>query len=623
MPKSDEPMPGAAAGVRSGAEWVDFGHLSVARLADACRAERTGEPRSDDVDASWAGARERFVASLDDENAFAVLVSNASLTVAEAEVLAVAVACEIDGRRQRLVAYIQEESGASRISLDTVNRLFDPGHRGALVVGPDATMRRAAFVGVITDGPWSDHRLVVHQTVVWALLGDGGRDPDLPGDLTVVATTESAGAALVVVSGTDVLRRRQVAADAALGTRFVATRGLDGDETWAAIVREATIAGCGVIVELDGDLSPTGQRWIDRANHLTWAISSRLELPVGQLPDRPWVAVEAGSEEPTDDEWQAVLGDAPRAHRLNLDQLDIVGRAYDAYGGDLDAAVRRLVSGKLERLARRIRPRHAWDDIVLSSDRTAVLRSIVDRYRHADQVYGTWGFPATPSRGLVALFSGPSGTGKTLAAEIVAGELGLDVFKLDLSAVVSKYIGETEKNLEEVFNAASAGNLLLFFDEADSLFGKRSEVKDARDRYANIEVSYLLQRLEAYDGLVVMATNFERNVDEAFLRRIHTRIEFVLPGVPERQTIWERNLPTIAPVEGVDTAWLAQHFELSGAAIRNAAVHAAFVAAAEGSPVTMDCAVVGVASEMRKLGRLVKAEQFGQYSDVIRHRIGQ
>lgn len=600
-----------------------FGHTSVARLADRCRVERTGDPATPDVDATWATARERFVASLAGENAFAVLVANAALSVAEAEVLAVAVACEIDGHRQRLLAYVQEEGGAPRISLDTINRIFEPGHQGALVVGPDSTMRRAAFVAVDTVGPWSDHRVAVHPTVVWALLGDGGRDPDLPGDLTPVDTADPRGAGLVSVSGVDVLRRRQVAAAAALGTQFLATSGLDGEASWAAVVREATIAGCGVIVELSDDLSPTGQRWIDRASHLTWAISSPSELPVGQLPNRPWLAVEAGSAEPTDAEWRAALGDAPRAHRLNLDQLDIVRRAYDAYDGDLDAAVRRLVSGKLERLARRIRPQRVWDDIVLSAQRTAALRSIVERYRHAEQVYDAWGFPATPSRGLVALFSGPSGTGKTLAAEIVAGELGLDVFKLDLSAVVSKYIGETEKNLEEVFNAASAGNLLLFFDEADSLFGKRSEVRDARDRYANIEVSYLLQRLEAYDGLVVMATNFERNVDEAFLRRIHTRIDFVLPGVSERRTIWEHNLPEAAPVDAIDTAWLAEQFELTGAAIRNAAVHAAFVAAAAGTPVTMEAVVVGVASEMRKLGRLVNADHFGPYSDTVRRHVGQ
>ena len=175
---------------------------------------------------------------------------------------------------------------------------------------------------------------------------------------------------------------------------------------------------------------------------------------------------------------------------------------------------------------------------MLSPERLTLLQSIVERYRHAGEVYDDWGFSPNPSRGLVALFAGPSGTGKTLAAEIIAGALGLDVFKLDLSSVVSKYIGETEKNLEQIFDAASAGNMVLFFDEADSLFGKRSEVKDARDRYANIEVSYLLQRLEAYDGLVVLATNFEKNVDEAFLRRIHVRVEFALPGVEERKVIW-------------------------------------------------------------------------------------
>ena len=189
----------------------------------------------------------------------------------------------------------------------------------------------------------------------------------------------------------------------------------------------------------------------------------------------------------------------PRSHPLTADQLEPVGRAFVATGGDLDAAVRRLVSGRLEQLARRIRPHRSWDDLVLSGDRTAVLRTIVDRYQHAEQVYDEWGFAASvSSRGIVSLFSGPSGTGKTLAAEVVAGALGLDLFKIDLSSVVSKYIGETEKNLEEIFDAASAGNLVLFFDEADALFGKRSEVKDSRDRYANIEVSYLLQRLEAY-----------------------------------------------------------------------------------------------------------------------------
>ena len=191
--------------------------------------------------------------------------------------------------------------------------------------------------------------------------------------------------------------------------------------------------------------------------------------------------------------------------------------------------------------------------------------------------------------------------------------MGLDVFKLDLSSVVSKYIGETEKNLEAVFEAASSGNMVLFFDEADALFGKRSEVKDARDRYANIEVSYLLQRLEAYDGIVVLATNFEKNIDDAFVRRIHARIEFSVPGVDERTSIWRQNLPANAPLGDIDINWLARQFELSGGSIRNASVQAAFAAAAANTEITMRCAVIGVAREYQKMGRILKEKDFGEY----------
>jgi SpoVK/Ycf46/Vps4 family AAA+-type ATPase len=327
------------------------------------------------------------------------------------------------------------------------------------------------------------------------------------------------------------------------------------------------------------------------------------------------VEVVAGSDGPADEEWSQAFGpDEPRRHQLSLEQVELVAGAYHARGGDFDAAVRRLASGRLEHLARRIRPARSWDDLVLSPERTALLLELTARYRHAERVYHEWGFPALPSRGMVALFSGPSGTGKTLAAEVVAGDLGLDVFKLDLSSVVSKYIGETEKNLEEVFEAAEAGNLVLFFDEADALFGKRSEVKDARDRYANIEVSYLLQRLEAYDGLVILATNFERNLDEAFLRRIHTRIEFTVPTEVERKAIWAANLPAGAPLGDVDTAELAKRFELTGGAIRNAALRAAFAAAAADGAITTERLVQAVAREFQKMGRLVHAGDFAPYT---------
>jgi SpoVK/Ycf46/Vps4 family AAA+-type ATPase len=343
-------------------------------------------------------------------------------------------------------------------------------------------------------------------------------------------------------------------------------------------------------------------------------VSTNHPITLVEVPALRFVEAEADPTPLHDDEVRAALGDVPTGHRLSAEQLHLLSRLD---GLEAAGAVRRLASGELDRLALRIRPRRRWEDLVLSAERMTQVREVVVRVRHRSKVYEDWGFRAVPSAGVLALFSGPSGTGKTMSAEIIAGELGLDVFKLDLSAVVSKYIGETEKNLDQIFDAAGTGNVVLFFDEADSLFGKRSEVKDARDRYANIEVSYLLQRLERYDGVVVLATNFEKNVDEAFLRRIHVRIEFVVPAIEERRSIWERNLPMTAPLGDVDLDFLSTRFEMSGGAIRNASVHAAFIAAAAGTPITMECAVRGVAREFRKLGRLLKVEQFEPWFELV------
>ena len=596
--------------------WIEFGR---AVLVDAvvARREESGDVVSPGV---IEEARARLRAALAHPSPFSIVAANARLALDDAEVLALTLACEADPDLHRLVGHLQDDPTRNRLTLGTVIKLFGDGRGAAavLTLAPDSRLRRAALVDVFADGPWAEHAVTVHPSVVWALLGDASADPDLPLDLTEVTSDAPDGHPLLTVSGHDRMRSRQEAAHHCAGTRFIASPVPESEAGWAALVREATITGRGVIVEVDDTLPVAGRRWIERADHISWAISSRTDLPIAELPDRPWVDVAVSTAEATDEEWASALGpDVERTHRLTLDQLAKVSRAYPAVGGDIDAAVRRLVSGRLEHLARRIRPTRGWDDIVLSDDRMELLLSIVERYRFADQVFDEWGFSATPSRGLVALFSGPSGTGKTMATEIIAGALALDVFKLDLSAVVSKYIGETEKNLEQAFDAASAGNLVLFFDEADALFGKRSEVKDARDRYANIEVSYLLQRLESYDGLVVMATNFEKNVDEAFLRRIHVRIEFAMPGAAERCSIWEHNLPATAPIQDVDVDWLGTQFELSGGGIRNAAVHAAFLAAAAGSPITMACAIRGVAREYRKLGRLLKPSDFGEFHHLV------
>jgi SpoVK/Ycf46/Vps4 family AAA+-type ATPase len=364
-------------------------------------------------------------------------------------------------------------------------------------------------------------------------------------------------------------------------------------------------------------LSPTARHWIEHTPHLTWAVASSGEIALDEMPTRRWVERRAARAEATADEFVAAFGDVDRqGHRLTAEQLAHVLTAVDG-SGDVNAGVRRLASGPFDKLARRIRPQRTWDDLILAADRIQSLRELTARYRHRELVHGEWGFPAIPAAGLVAMFSGSSGTGKTLAAEIIAGDLGLDLYKLDLSSVVSKYIGETEKNLEKVFSAATATNTVLFFDEADSLFGKRSEVTDARDRYANLEVSYLLQRLEAYDGLVILATNFQKNIDEAFLRRIHVAIEFPLPAEPEREAIWRHAIPATAPTKDIDFAFLAKQFELAGGSIKGAALHAAFLAAEASEPITMELIMQALKREFQKLGRLRTHAEFAQYTKLV------
>jgi len=580
-----------------------------------------------DLEADFAAAWNAFEAELVTPAAFTMLVARAQLSVDEAAVLAVAIAAELDERLQHLLAYVHGDPMRSRLELGDLGDLFDAEHPGVACLGAAEGVRRAAFVSLSADAPWSRQALVVHPSLLWALEGDSAPDPDLPVGATTypvdLAACGEDGAEIkrhrsLLIIGEDAVRRRQAAALGLAAERLLVTDVPADDVAWSAVVREASLLGAAVALNTEDTLTPTGRRWIERTTHLSWALSSARPLPLDELPNRDWLEVEASTDAPTDEEWASELGaGVERTHQLSPQQLELVGRAHRVRQGDLDAAVRRLVSGKLDGLARRIVPSRTWDDMVIGPERLTQLQDVVRRYKHSRQVYDDWAFRATPSRGLVALFTGPSGTGKTMAAEVIAGDLGLDLFKLELSAVVSKYIGETEKNLDQLFTAASTGNLVLFFDEADSMFGKRSEVRDARDRYANIEVSYLLQRLESYDGVVIMATNFEKNIDEAFLRRIHSRVDFVVPEAAERQALWELQLPPEAPVEEIDFALLAQRFELAGGSIRNVAVHAAFLAASAGTPITMTCVTRALGREYRKLGRLVKPGDFGELFELL------
>ena len=288
---------------------------------------------------------------------------------------------------------------------------------------------------------------------------------------------------------------------------------------------------------------------------------------------------------------------------------------------DLDMGARHASSSRLGELAIRLEPAYTWNDLVLAERQLEVLRSISAYLRHRDRVLSEWGYEATVSRaqGLKVLFAGESGTGKTMAAQVLGAELGLEMFRVEVAGTVSKYIGETEKNLERIFSAADGSNAILFFDEADALFGKRSEVSDAHDRYANLEVSYLLQRMEAYPGAVILATNFRRNLDDAFIRRLDFVIDFPFPEPADRRRIWQRVLPPSAPVaDDVDLDFLATRFKLSGGAIRNCSLAAAFGAAEEGTEIDMRHLVRAVAQEYAKQGRLTLEADFERFHASLR-----
>jgi AAA+ superfamily predicted ATPase len=267
-------------------------------------------------------------------------------------------------------------------------------------------------------------------------------------------------------------------------------------------------------------------------------------------------------------------------------------------------ACRASVRNRLDELAQRVAPAAQWDDLVLPEPQKATLRQIATHVKHRFAVYDAWGFAAKGTRGLgiSALFAGESGTGKTMAAEVLANELHLDLYRIDLAGAVSKYIGETEKNLRRIFDAAEDSGAILLFDEADALFGKRSDVKDSHDRYANIEVSYLLQRMEAYRGLAILTTNLKNALDTAFLRRLRFVVQFPFPDARQRELIWRGAFPAATPLDGVDCAKLAR-LNMTGGGIRNIAMNAAFLAAEAGGAVAMPHLLHAARSEAAKRER--------------------
>lgn len=332
------------------------------------------------------------------------------------------------------------------------------------------------------------------------------------------------------------------------------------------------------------------------------------------------------------DAWAAALGDASgdnpvrlaNQFNLNLSEIEHISRAAlasvteesgwvdeEALSNQLWESCLLITRPKLDALAHRLEPKATWNDIVLPHEEVEMLRHIVNQVRQRNKVYDEWGFRRKMSYGLSinALFAGESGTGKTMAAEVLANELRLNLYRIDLSAVVSKYIGETEKNLSRLFDAAEGNGIVLFFDEADAIFGKRSEVKDAHDRYANIEINYLLQRMETYSGLAILATNMKSALDTAFMRRLRFIVNFHKPGSEERKLIWQKAFPPQTPLEGLDYNRLAD-FNFTGGDISSIAINASFLAAQDGTPVTMPLVLKAARLEFNKHGWPVNEADF-------------
>jgi ATP-dependent 26S proteasome regulatory subunit len=309
---------------------------------------------------------------------------------------------------------------------------------------------------------------------------------------------------------------------------------------------------------------------------------------------------------------------------LNLAMIHVISESAPLPAAASDDAMRvwdaclAHTRPRLNLLAQRLDPKATWDDLVLPESEIKLLRQIAAQARHRAKVYDQWGFRRRMSRGLgiTALFAGPSGTGKTMAAEVLATALRLNLYRIDLSAVVSKYIGETEKNLARLFDAAEDGGAILFFDEADALFGKRSEVKDSHDRYANIEINYLLQRMEGYRGLAILATNMKNALDQAFLRRLRFILNFPFPGAAERKAIWEKVFPPETEMSGLDFERLSA-FALTGGSIHNVALNAAFLAAQARRPVTMAVVFEAARMEFRKLEKPINESDFRYPGNVL------
>lgn len=601
------------------------------------------------------------------------LADRFGLSRRELDVLLLALAPEIDRSFSAAYELIHDDPNTTHPTVGLLGELFGPTDTDQIrvhdLVGFDAPLRRYHLIErhePIDDTVSStlDARIVVERRIVHYLEGHPGLDPEL----TDVATLETPQISLEDLRVESELRehlqsltgREQPAIHYFYGPKSSekarAVEGLAEDRLLRAdlpaildagllerLYREAVLQDCPlVLTNADAALDADGQSLGSAVAHLAdleqdlYLLGSSEWTPTTDVQDCGYELLEF--PKPDFDLRRELWKEHADAFADDVD-IDVLASTFELTQGGIDDAIQTaraisddrpldrdaLIEGckaqsasGLEDLAERIEPSASWEEIVLPEKTERQLREVAAHVKHRGTVYESWGFEERFSRGtgVVSLFAGPSGTGKTLAAEIIANDAGMDIYQINLSSVVSKYIGETEEKLEEIFATARDSNAILLFDEADAVFGERAEVSDATDRYANAEVNYLLQRLESYDGVVLMTTNYESNIDTAFKRRIHQTVSFKRPDEEAREAIWKVTFPGQTPTQDLDFEFLAG-LELTGGNIRNAAQTAAVLAAEDGGSVRMRHVVSAIKREYDKLGKLIDPTDFEEYQSLL------
>lgn len=645
------------------------------RIRAAITARRETDPNPDDpfrglylsdeaIDALLETRREPFTpfVETDADGSLGRLAATVPLTSLDIELLLVALAPDVDSRFEQCYGYLNDDVTRRRATVGLALRLCgipEASATGRARLDAGAPLVASGLLAIDEpDRPFLSRALRVPDRVVGHLLGDDRPDPALAGIAAVdaepvdVPGAERLARVLTGASRLVYLHERPGGGASELATAALAVAGYsalvvdlgklraepDQAEMVRAVLREALLRSAGVVLgpvdhvdpplaALDHPAVPVlayGPKVWDPRWSATPPLQHDALLLPAELRTRLWRSQLDGRLAPGTNPAEAtahfVLGPGQIRDAAQAAAMSALLDGGPVETTHLRAGARSQNAAGLQRLARRIEPEVGWDDLVLPTGVLAQLRELATRAKFRDRVLDEWRMRpgGGRGRGVTGLFAGDSGTGKTMSAEVIAASLGLDLYTVNLATVVDKYVGETEKNLERIFTEAAGVNGVLLFDEADAIFGKRSEVRDAHDRYANIESAYLLQRMETFDGIAVLATNLRANLDEAFTRRLDVIIDFPLPDEELRRDLWDRCLGSSLPRAGdLDLEFLAVAFELAGGHIRSAAVTAAYLAAEGGRALGMADLVGAVAREYRKLGRLCLEREFGKYMNLV------